>query len=199
MTVKLVLASKSPFRSALLKNAGIEFSTASADIDERAVEAPLYESGATPEDVAQILAEAKAIDVSEKNPGAVVIGCDQTLSLGDEIFHKPHDMEAARRQLLKFSGKTHQLNSAVVLARDGKTLWRHVSIAHMTMRDLDAGFIGRYLGRVGDIALSSVGAYQVEGPGIQLFEKIDGDYFTIVGLPLLPLLAELRREKCIDG
>ncbi|CAB4325484.1 maf-like protein [Brucella sp. 191011898] len=196
---KLVLASKSPFRSALLKNAGIEFSTASADIDERAVEAPLYESGATPEDVAQILAEAKAIDVSEKNPGAVVIGCDQTLSLGDEIFHKPHDMEAARRQLLKFSGKTHQLNSAVVLARDGKTLWRHVSIAHMTMRDLDAGFIGRYLGRVGDIALSSVGAYQVEGPGIQLFEKIDGDYFTIVGLPLLPLLAELRREKCIDG
>ncbi|SCD23108.1 Maf-like protein [Brucella inopinata] len=196
---KLVLASKSPFRSALLKNAGIEFSTASADIDERAVEAPLYESGATPEDVAQILAEAKAIDVSEKNPGAVVIGCDQTLSLGDEIFHKPQDMEAARRQLLKFSGKTHQLNSAVVLARDGKTLWRHVSIAHMTMRDLDAGFIGRYLGRVGDIALSSVGAYQVEGPGIQLFEKIDGDYFTIVGLPLLPLLAELRREKCIDG
>ncbi|APX69910.1 MULTISPECIES: Maf-like protein [unclassified Brucella] len=199
MMDKLVLASKSPFRSALLKNAGIEFSTASADIDERAVEAPLYESGATPEDVAQILAEAKAIDVSEKNPGAVVIGCDQTLSLGDEIFHKPHDMEAARRQLLKFSGKTHQLNSAVVLARDGKTLWRHVSIAHMTMRDLDAGFIGRYLGRVGDIALSSVGAYQVEGPGIQLFEKIDGDYFTIVGLPLLPLLAELRREKCIDG
>ncbi|QTN97865.1 Maf-like protein [Brucella sp. 458] len=199
MMDKLVLASKSPFRSALLKNAGIEFSTASADIDERAVEAPLYESGATPEDVAQILAEAKAIDVSEKNPGAVVIGCDQTLSLGDEIFHKPQDMEAARRQLLKFSGKTHQLNSAVVLARDGKTLWRHVSIAHMTMRDLDAGFIGRYLGRVGDIALSSVGAYQVEGPGIQLFEKIDGDYFTIVGLPLLPLLAELRREKCIDG
>ncbi|UWF58851.1 Maf-like protein [Brucella sp. 2716] len=199
MMDKLVLASKSPFRSALLKNAGIEFSTASADIDERAVEAPLYESGATPEDVAQILAEAKAIDVSEKNPGAVVIGCDQTLSLGDEIFHKPHDMEAARRQLLKFSGKTHQLNSAVVLARDGKMLWRHVSIAHMTMRDLDAGFIGRYLGRVGDIALSSVGAYQVEGPGIQLFEKIDGDYFTIVGLPLLPLLAELRREKCIDG
>ncbi|PQA74206.1 Maf-like protein [Brucella oryzae] len=199
MTDKLVLASKSPFRSALLKNAGIEFSTASADIDERAVEAPLYETGATPEEVAQVLAEAKALDVSEKNPGAVVIGCDQTLSLGDEIFHKPADMEAARRQLLKFSGKTHQLNSAVVLVKDGKTLWRHVSIARMTMRDLDPGFVGRYLGRVGDIALSSVGAYQVEGPGIQLFEKIEGDYFTIVGLPLLPLLAELRKEKLIDG
>ncbi|KAB2763157.1 Maf-like protein [Brucella anthropi] len=199
MTDKLVLASKSPFRSALLKNAGIEFSTASADIDERAVEAPLYETGATPEEVAQVLAEAKALDVSEKNPGAVVIGCDQTLSLGDEIFHKPADMEAARRQLLKFSGKTHQLNSAVVLVKDGKTLWRHVSIARMTMRDLDPGFVGRYLGRVGDIALSSVGAYQVEGPGIQLFDKVEGDYFTIVGLPLLPLLAELRKEKLIDG
>ncbi len=149
MTDKLVLASKSPFRSALLKNAGIEFSTASADIDERAVEAPLYKTGATPEEVAQVLAEAKALDVSEKNPGAVVIGCDQTLSLGDEIFHKPADMEAARRQLLKFSGKTHQLNSAVVLVKDGKTLWRHVSIARMTMRDLDPGFVGRYLGRVG--------------------------------------------------
>ena len=199
MTDKLVLASKSPFRSALLKNTGIEFSTASADIDERAVEAPLYKTGATPEEVAQVLAEAKALDVSEKNPGAVVIGCDQTLSLGDEIFHKPADMEAARRQLLKFSGKTHQLNSAVVLVKDGKTLWRHVSIARMTMRDLDPGFVGRYLGRVGDVALSSVGAYQVEGPGIQLFDKIEGDYFTIVGLPLLPLLAELRKEKLIDG
>ncbi|MCI0998546.1 MULTISPECIES: Maf-like protein [Brucella/Ochrobactrum group] len=199
MTTRLILASKSPFRSALLKNAGIEFSNESADIDERAVEAPLYETGATPEDVAQVLAEAKALDVSEKNPGAVVIGCDQTLSLGEDIFHKPADMEAAGRQLLQFSGKTHQLNSAVVLVKDGETLWRHVSVARMTMRALSPAFIGRYLGRVGDSALSSVGAYQVEGPGIQLFEKIEGDYFTIVGLPLLPLLAELRKEQLIDG
>ncbi|URQ74867.1 MAG: Maf-like protein [Candidatus Ochrobactrum gambitense] len=199
MTTRLILASKSPFRSALLKNAGIEFSGESADIDERAVEAPLYETGATPEEVAQVLAEAKALDVAEKNPGAVVIGCDQTLSLGDEIFHKPANMEAAGRQLLQFSGKTHQLNSAVVLVKDGETLWRHVSVARMTMRKLDPAFVGRYLGRVGDSALSSVGAYQVEGPGIQLFEKIEGDYFTIVGLPLLPLLAELRKEHLIDG
>lgn len=199
MTDKLILASRSPFRAALLKNAGLEFSTENADIDERTVEAPLYETGATPEDVAEVLAEAKAISVSENNPGAVVIGCDQTLSLGDEIFHKPADLEAARRQLLKFSGKTHQLNSAVVLVKDGETLWRHVSMARMTMRDLDPGFVGRYLGRVGDGALASVGAYQVEGPGIQLFERIDGDYFTIVGLPLLPLLAELRKRDIIDG
>ena len=199
MTTRLILASKSPFRSALLKNAGIEFSSESADIDERAVEAPLYETGATPEEVAQVLAEAKALDVAEKNPGAVVIGCDQTLSLGEEIFHKPANMEAAGRQLLQFSGKTHQLNSAVVLVKNGETLWRHVSVARMTMRELSPAFIGRYLGRVGDSALSSVGAYQVEGPGIQLFEKIEGDYFTIVGLPLLPLLAELRKEHLIDG
>ncbi|MFC4624457.1 Maf-like protein [Daeguia caeni] len=199
MSAPIILASRSPFRAALLKNAGIDFTTASADIDERAVEAPLYDSGATPEDVAQVLAEAKAIAVSEKNPGAVVIGCDQTLSLGAQIFHKAPDMEGARRQLLSLSGKTHQLNSAVVLVQDGKTLWRHVSVARMTMRDMDPGFIGRYLARIGDSALSSVGAYQVEGLGIQLFEKIEGDYFTIVGLPLLPLLAELRKENLIDG
>ncbi|MFC7065800.1 Maf-like protein [Brucella rhizosphaerae] len=199
MTTPIILASRSPFRSAILKNAGVEFSTESADIDERAVEAPLYKSGATPQDVAQVLAEAKALSVSENNPDTVVIGCDQTLSLGDQIFHKPVDMDAARRQLLLFSGKTHQLNSAVVLVKNGETLWRHVSVARMTMRDLDPGFIGRYLGRVGDIALSSVGAYQVEGPGIQLFEEIEGDYFTIVGLPLLPLLNELRKENLIDG
>lgn len=196
---QLILASKSPFRAALLKNAGIEFTSQSADIDERAAETPLYETGATPDDVALVLAEAKALNVSETHPDAVVIGCDQTLSLGDQVFHKPENMEQARRQLLQFSGKTHQLNSAVVLAKNGHTLWRHVSVARMTMRDLDPGFIGRYLGRVGDIALSSVGAYQIEGPGIQLFDKIDGDYFTIVGLPLLPLLAQLRKENLIDG
>ncbi|WP_271897717.1 Maf-like protein [Candidatus Phyllobacterium onerii] len=195
----IILASKSPFRATLLKNAGIAFTVQSADIDERAVEAPLYDSGATPDDVAQILAEAKALDVSERNPSVLVIGSDQTLSLGDEIVHKAEDMEAARRQLLKLSGKTHHLNSAVVLAKDGQTLWRHVSVARMTLRDLDPGFIGRYLSRVGTIALQSVGAYQIEGEGVQLFEKVDGDYFTIVGLPLLPLLAELRREGAIDG
>ncbi|NTS32712.1 Maf-like protein [Phyllobacterium sp. BT25] len=195
----IILASKSPFRATLLKNAGISFTAQAANIDERAVEAPLYDTGATPEDVALVLAEAKALEVSERNPGALVIGSDQTLSLGDEVLHKPDDMDAARRQLLKLSGQTHHLNSAVVLARDGETLWRHVSVARMTVRDLDPGFIGRYLSRAGEIALQSVGAYQIEGEGVQLFEKIDGDYFTIVGLPLLPLLVELRREGAIDG
>lgn len=195
----IILASKSPFRAALLKNAGVVFTTEAARIDERSLEAPLYDSGVTPEDVALVLAEAKALDVSERNPNALVIGSDQTLSLGDEVLHKPADMEAARRQLLKLSGETHHLNSAVVLARGGSTLWRHVSVARMTLRVLDPGFVGRHLARVGDAALQSVGAYQFEGEGVQLFEKVDGDYFTIVGLPLLPLLAELRREGAIDG
>ncbi|MGB3388021.1 MAG: Maf-like protein [Pseudaminobacter sp.] len=199
MTDRIILASGSPFRKALLANAGVAFDAVPADVDERALEAPLEGSGATPEDVALVLAEAKALDVSEKNPGALVIGCDQTLSLGDRVFHKPADKEEARRHLLTLSGRTHQLNSAVVLVRDGETLWRDVSIAQLTMRDLDPAFIGRHLAKVGDKALASVGAYQVEGEGIQLFEKIEGDYFTIVGLPLLPLLAALRELGAIDG
>ncbi|RUY14205.1 Maf family protein, partial [Mesorhizobium sp. M7A.F.Ca.CA.004.12.1.1] len=146
-----------------------------------------------------VLAEAKATEVSERRPGALVLGCDQTLSLVDEVFHKPADMEGARRHLLALSGRTHQLNSAAVLVRDGKVLWRHVGIASMTMRKLDPAFVGRHLARVGAKALGSVGAYQIEGEGIQLFEKIEGDHFTIVGLPLLPLLAELRDLGAIDG
>lgn len=199
MTEKLILASGSPFRKALLENAGVPFEAVPAHVDERAVEAPLRDAGLTPEDVALVLAEAKADEVSTRKPGALVLGCDQTLSLGGEVMHKPADMEAARRQLLRMSGKTHSLNSALVLMRNGAALWRHVSVAHLTMRELPPAFVGRYLAAVGDKALSSVGAYQIEGQGIQLFEKIDGDYFTIVGLPLLPLLAELRRMGAIDG
>ncbi|HWK63884.1 MAG TPA: Maf-like protein [Rhizobiaceae bacterium] len=198
MTKAIVLASGSPFRRALLANAGLDFSTAKPSIDERAVEAAIT-GEVTPEDVASILAEAKALDVSERYPEALVIGSDQTLSLGDEIFHKPADMEGARRHLLRLSGKTHSLNSAVVLAQGGETLWRHVGVARLTMRKLEPGFIGRHLARVGAKALESVGAYQIEGEGIQLFDRIEGDYFTIVGLPLLPLLAALRERGAIDG
>ncbi|RWH68940.1 MAG: Maf-like protein [Mesorhizobium sp.] len=199
MTEKIFLASGSPFRKALLVHAGVAVEAVPAEVDERALEAPLQGSGISPEDVALVLAEAKATEVSERKPGALVLGCDQTLSLGDEVFHKPADMEAARRHLLALSGKTHQLNSAVVLARDGAVLWRHVGIASLTMRKLEPAFIGRHLARVGAKALSSVGAYQTEGEGIQLFERIEGDYFTIVGLPLLPVLAKLRDLGAIDG
>ena len=199
MPEKIVLASSSPFRKSLLTNAGIAFTAVKPDVDERAAEAPLKGSGATPEDVALVLATAKAAEVSERNPQALVIGSDQTLSLGDEIFHKPVDMEHARRHLLALSGRTHQLNSAMAVIRNGETLWSHVAVARLTMRKLEPAFIGRYLARVGDQALASVGAYQIEGEGIQLFEKIEGDYFTIVGLPLVPLLAALRELGAIDG
>ncbi|WP_292898254.1 MULTISPECIES: Maf-like protein [unclassified Nitratireductor] len=195
----IILASGSVFRQKMLRDAGVTFRVERSQIDERAVEKALEGSGSDPETVAQILAEAKAIDVSEREPGALVIGADQTLSLGDEVFHKPADMEGARRHLLKLSGRTHQLNSAVVIARDGEVIWRHVGVARLTMRDLDPGFVGRHLSNVGEKALASVGAYQIEGEGIQLFEKIEGDTFTIVGLPLLPLLAELRSLGAIDG
>ncbi len=195
----IILASTSPFRAMLLQNAGIAFTAVAPQVDERAVEAPLARTATSPEDVALVLAEAKALDVSERFPDALVIGGDQTLSLGDDLFHKPQVMEAARRHLLKLSGRTHDLNSAIVLAKGGETLWRHVSIARMTMRRLDPAFIGRHLARVGERALKSVGAYQLEGEGIQLFEKIEGDYFTIVGVPLLALNAELRRIGAIDG
>jgi len=199
MAEKIILASGSPYRKAMLVNAGLDIEAVPADVDERALEAPLQDSGVSPEDVALVLAEAKATEVSERRPGALVLGCDQTLSLGDEVFHKPADMEGARRHLLALSGKTHQLNSAAVLARDGEALWRHVGVASLTMRKLEPAFIGRHLARVGAKALSSVGAYQIEGEGIQLFEKIEGDYFTIVGLPLLPVLKELRALGAIDG
>jgi septum formation protein len=196
---QLILASKSPFRAMLMKNAGLDFISHAAKIDERALEAPLQNSGVTPEDVALILAEAKALDVASRNKDALVIGSDQTLSLGDRVFHKPADMEEARRHLLALSGKTHQLNSAVVLVIGDQILWRHVSIARLTMRDLSPAFIGQHLAQTGDAVLASVGAYQFEREGVQLFEKIDGDYFTIVGLPLIPLLSQLRQRGAING
>lgn len=199
MAERIVLASGSPFRKAMLEAAGVAVDVVPAKIDERAVEKTLEGTGASPEDLAQVLAEAKALEVSERQPGRLVLGCDQTLSLGDELFHKPADMEGARRHLLKLSGRTHQLNSAAVLARNGEALWRDVGIARLTMRKLEPGFVGRHLARVGPMALNSVGAYQIEGEGIQLFEKIEGDHFTIVGLPLLPLLKELRDLGAIDG
>jgi septum formation protein len=199
MSDAIVLASGSPFRKKMLADAGLDFNQDRPQIDERAVEKAVEGSGLTPEDLASSLAEAKALDVSQRHPGKIVIGTDQTLSLGDEVLHKPKDMEEARRRLLALSGKTHQLNSAIVLVRDGEVLWRHVGIARLTMRQLDPGFIGRHLSRVGDKALSSVGAYQIEGEGIQLFESIEGDHFTIVGLPLLPLLDQLRHLGAIDG
>jgi septum formation protein len=194
--VLLVLASSSPFRRILLQNAGLVFQSRAAEIDERAIEASGHGS---PEEVALVLARAKALDVSRHFPGALVIGSDQTMSLGDTVYHKASSRSEARQTLLSLSGRTHRLNSAVAIAIDDKIVWEHVSHADLTARLLDESFIDRYLDRVGDKALTSVGAYQLEGEGIHLFSGIKGDYFTILGLPMLPLLDALRRLGAIDG
>ena len=199
MTPPLILASQSPFRRMLMENAGLAFSAEAAAIDERAVEAALSERNPTPPEVAAALAVEKAQGVAGRNPGALVIGSDQTLSLEGRVFHKPADMAEAKSHLLSMSGRTHELNCGVALVRDGETLWNHVSIARLTMRSLSEDFVDRHLARVGTRVLASVGAYQLEGEGVQLFERIDGDYFTILGLPLLPLLAKLRNLGAIDA
>lgn len=199
MSETLILGSGSPYRRKLLEAAGIPVDVVRPEIDERAVEAAVAGSGVSPAETAEILAVAKGEDVSARVPDRLVIASDQTMALGDRLFHKPKDMEDARRHLLALSGRTHHLHSAVVLCRGGQTIWTHIASAAMSVRQLDPAFIGRHLSRVGDRALTSVGAYQVEGEGIQLFDRIDGDYFTIMGLPLLPLLAKLRELGAIDG
>jgi septum formation protein len=193
--MSLVLASASRTRQLLLERTGVEFTAVPSPLDERAAERPLLEAGATPEDIAVALAMAKAVAVSEERPGDLVIGADQVLEFAGERLTKPADMEAARRMLLRLSGKTHVLHSAVAAAREGAVTWHHAEPARLAMRRLDPAQIGRYLAAVGDAALTSVGAYQIEGRGIQLFEQIEGDYFAILGLPLLPLLAFLRSEN----
>ncbi len=199
MTETIVLGSGSPHRRQLLENAGVPVEVVRPEVDERAVEAACADTGVTAAELAEILALAKGQDVSSRMPGRLVIASDQTMVLGERLFHKPSDMEEARRHLLALSGKTHELHSAVVVVRDGQMLWSHVATASLTMRPLDPAFVGRHLSRVGDRALTSVGAYQIEGEGIQLFDSIRGDHFTIVGMPMLPLLAKLRELGVIDG
>ncbi len=190
----IILASASPARQAILRNAGLAVECRPANIDERAAEAPLLEAGAGADDLAQALAMVKAQHVSEQRPADLVIGADQVLEIAGERLSKPADMAAARRQLLKLAGKAHSLHSAVACCRGGAVIWQHMETATLTMRPLTPQQIGRYLAEVGETALASVGAYQIEGPGIQLFERIDGDYFAILGLPLLPLLVFLRGQ-----
>ena len=196
---RLILASKSPARVVLLKNAGISFEAVPASLDERALEAPLIAGRRTPGEIALALAEAKAIAVSRAEPAATVIGADQTLEADGARWTKPASLEEARRQLQHLSGRTHALHSGVAGARNGEIAWRHLDTARLTVRKLSASFIDTYLARIGDRALTSVGAYQIEDVGIQLFERIEGDFFTILGLPLLPLLDWLRAEGVIPS
>jgi septum formation protein len=191
----LVLASQSLTRQALLANAGIDFEAVAAELDERAVQ---QASGLLPPgDIAALLAREKALSVSSRQPGKYVIGADQTLAQGERLFSKPAGRPQAAEQLRALAGRSHELHSAVAVARDGKILFEAVAIAGMTMRRLGEAEIDVYLDRAGEAVTSSVGAYQLEGLGVHLFERIEGDHFTILGLPLLPLLAFLRSERLL--
>lgn len=189
----LILASKSAARQALLTGAGLRFEARPAQIDERALEAEILGKAGHGADVARALAIAKAVAVSAGSPGAVVIGADQTLAHAGALLHKPADREGAAGQLRRLAGRTHHLHSGVALVRDGVALWSHVESAELTMRATSEAERQAVLDLEGEAALGSVGAYRLEGPSIRLFETVAGDYFTILGLPLLPLLAALRR------
>jgi septum formation protein len=191
----LVLASQSRARRMLLENAGLDFEAVPAEIDERTVQ---KDSGlSAPGEIASLLAREKALFVSLQRPGQHVVGADQTLALGNRLFSKPASRKQAAEQLRALAGNVHELHSAVAVARDGKILFADRSIARMAMRRLSDVEIGAYLDQAGEAVTASVGAYQLEGLGVNLFERIDGDHFTILGLPLLSLLAFLRSEKLL--
>ena len=193
----LVLASKSEVRGKILAGAGIPVEVKPAQIDERAIEAQaqVSEAGA----VARLLARAKAKAVAANAPGRLVLGADQTLTLAGRRFSKPADRNGARDQLKALRGNTHQLHSAIALVCDGTMLFEHIDVASLTMRAFSDAFLETYLDTVGSAAYASVGGYQIENAGIHLFETIEGDYFTILGLPLLAVLAHLRQCGALSG
>jgi septum formation protein len=193
-TAPLVLASQSLARQGLLSAAGIPFEICAALIDERGIEAPLVASGANAADIALHLSRAKALPVSGEKPGQLVIGADQTLCLEGRLFGKPGGRAAALAQLEALSGRTHELYSGCCVARENTLLFETVGVARLSCRRLSPAFIEAYMMNVGDALLDSAGAYRIEGPGVHLFEAIEGDHPTILGLPLLPLLKFLREE-----
>jgi septum formation protein len=191
----LVLASRSASRRAVLAGAGIPVEVLPADVDERAIETQADVQ--SPSQIALLLARAKAAAISAKLPERLVLGADQTLALRQRLFAKPIDLAAASHQLKSLRGRTHELHSAVVVARHGAVLFAHCEIARLTMRSFSDRFLAAYIEAAGPAITASVGAYQVEGIGIQLFERIEGDHFTILGLPLLRLLQFLRQHGCL--
>jgi len=195
----LILASASQARASVLRGAGLAFEQRPSNVDESVARAALQDDSgvALAGDMAELLAITKAMNISNADPDALVIGADQMLAFEDRILEKPADFEAAREQLLDMRGKTHVLHSAVCLCCGGQHLWSHVGTASMKMRAFSPEFAGRYLSVAGASVLGCLGAYQLEGVGAQLFDRVDGDYFTVLGLPLLPLLAKLRELEIL--
>jgi septum formation protein len=191
MPAPLILASASPSRRQLLANAGLTFEIEPSGVDEDEVTRSLVAERASPQDIATTLAEMKAVRVSSRHGAAMVIGADSTLACNGRLFDKPATLASAREQLLTLGGQTHELSSSVVVATGGVRLWHRSERARLTMRPLSESFVDAYLARAGKAVCTSVGAYQLEGLGAHLFTRIDGDYFTILGLPLLPLLSFL--------
>jgi septum formation protein len=193
LSTQIILASKSAARRAVLTGAGVPFEVSVAGVDEDTVKNAMLAQGASPRDVADALAELKAVKVSRSRPG-FVIGSDQTLEFEGRLYDKAQNTEAATERLRLMRGKSHKLHSAVVVAKDGAPIWREIVSATLTMRDFSDAFLTDYLALEGEEALGSVGCYRLEGPGAQLFSKIEGDYFAILGLPLMGLLDLFRRH-----
>ena len=193
----IVLASTSASRRQLLSQTGISFNTAKPPVDEAPIKARLKAAGAGAAEVAGVLAESKAASVADILPGHYIIGADQMLECDGTWFDKPADREEARRHLQTLRGRTHQLVTATVIAHEGKTIWRYSETAKMTMRDFSSDFLDQYLDKAGDTVIQSVGAYQLEGLGAQLFARIEGDFFAILGLPVVSLLNALREAGAL--
>lgn len=195
---EVILASASPARARVLTNAGVPHRIEAAAVDEAPVKISLRAEGANPLAVAETLAELKAQRVSNRHPAALAIGADQILVCNDVWYDKPQDLRQAADHLKTLCGRTHHLATAICIVEAGRRVWHHREVPALTMRSLDETFIGHYLERLGNTALESVGAYQLEGLGAQLFKRIDGDFFSILGLPLLPLMAFLRERGVLD-
>ena len=195
----LILASGSAARAQMLKAVGVPFEIDKPTLDERAVEAPLRTAGAGGAQIAAALAQAKALEVSARHPGHYVLGGDQTLQVGGDLLSKPDGRAGAKEHLRRLSGRSHQLHAAAVLARDGEILLSMSDVATLTMRELSEDFIETYLNAAGEAVLGSVGAYQIEGLGLHLFERIEGQHPVIMGLPLQPLIEGLRKLHLLRG